>query len=93
MAKLTHWANPTALTRALQYLPKGWLDGADETKELPLGCELGAPVLVGIVLGWMAPPRERNIGGEGKSVELTGRPITKKKTRALPYSWGSYLVG
>ncbi len=28
-------------------MPKGWLDGADETKGLPLGCELGAPVLVG----------------------------------------------
>ncbi len=34
-------------------MPKGWLDGADETKGRPLGYKLGAPVLVGDVLGWL----------------------------------------
>ncbi len=34
-------------------MPEGWLDGADETKGQPLDCNLGAPVLVRLALGWM----------------------------------------
>ncbi len=34
---------------------EGWLDGADEMEGRTLGCELGAPVIMGfvLVLGWM----------------------------------------
>ncbi len=53
MAGLTHWAIPKASTRALQCSQEGWLDSADEIKGQPLGCELGASVLVGHVLGWL----------------------------------------
>ncbi len=48
-------------------MPKGWLVGTDEIKGWPLGCELGAPVLVGLILGWMDGAAEVDglFGGHG----------------------------
>ncbi len=34
-------------------MPKGRLDGANETKGRPIGCNLGVPVLVGLAIGWL----------------------------------------
>jgi len=46
----------------------GWLDGADETEGPWLGCELGAPVTLGLVLGWLDGAAETEGLSEGMDV-------------------------
>ena len=34
-------------------MAEGWLNGSEETDGSLLGCKLGTPVVVGLMLGWL----------------------------------------